>query len=72
MVTTIQVSDSLKRELTNRKLNDNETYEEIIWDMLEDEKELSEETKKNILESEKDIKEGRVKTLKQIKLELGL
>ena len=43
MVTTIQVSEDLKKSLTKRKLHDNETYEDVIWDLLEDQMELSEE-----------------------------
>ncbi len=54
------------------KLYDNESYEDVIWDLLEDRMELSEETKKNILQSEKEIKEGKIKTIEQIRKELGL
>lgn len=46
MVTTIQISEKLQEKLKKRKLYDNESYEEVIWDLLEDSMELSEETKK--------------------------
>jgi predicted transcriptional regulator len=72
MVTTIQVSNELKKELSQRKMFDNESYEDVIWDMIEDTKELSEETKKNIEKSLEDIKEGRIITHEQLKKELGL
>ena len=72
MVTTIQVSEKLQESLKKRKLYDNESYEDVIWDLLEDSMELSDETKKSIVESEKDSKEGRTKTLEQIKKGLGL
>ena len=72
MVTTIQVSEKLVQKLKNRKLHDKESYEEVIWDLLEDTMELSEQTKSNIKQSEKDIKEGRVYTHEQVKKELGL
>jgi hypothetical protein len=72
MATTIQVSEKLQEKLKKRKLYSNESYEDIIWDLLEDSMELSEETKKHILESEKAIKEGRTKTLDQLRKELGL
>ena len=72
MVTTIQVSDDLKNILAERKLHNNETFEEIIFDLIEDTMELSEETKRNIKEAEEDIKEGRVYTHEQVKKELGL
>ncbi|MFC1768710.1 hypothetical protein ACFLZX_03005 [Nanoarchaeota archaeon] len=72
MVSTIQVSNELMKELKARKMYDKESYEDIIWDLLEDTMELSEETKKRIKQSEKDIKEGRVYTHEQVKKELGL
>ncbi|MBU2634281.1 MAG: hypothetical protein KJ674_03480 [Nanoarchaeota archaeon] len=72
MVTTIQISDDLQNVLTKRKLFDRETYDEVIWDLIEDTMELSEETKKHIKQSQKEIKEGKTKTLAQVKKELGL
>jgi predicted transcriptional regulator len=72
MATTIQVSNSLLEELKNRKLYDKESYEEVIWDLIEDHMELSEETKKAIKEAEEDIKAGRTYTLKEVEKELGL
>ncbi|MFH1181725.1 MAG: hypothetical protein V1702_02095 [Candidatus Woesearchaeota archaeon] len=72
MATTIQVSSELVQELKKRKLYDKESYEEVIWDMMEDTMELSEETKKDIGKSRADIKAGRVYTLEQVKKELGL
>ena len=47
-------------------------YEEIIWDLLEDTMELSEETKKDIAEAREDIRKGRVYTLDQVKKEADL
>ena len=72
MATTIQVSESLLKELKNRKLYDKESYEELIWDLLEDTMELSEETKRDIEKSEKEIKEGKTVALAQVKKNLGL
>jgi len=72
MNTTIQVSDKLMEALQLRKMYDKESYEEVIWDMVEDSMELSEETKKHIEQSRKDIKAGKVHTLEQVKKELGL
>ena len=46
--TTIQISKDLLEELKSRKMYDKESYEEVIWDALEDSMELSEETKKRI------------------------
>lgn len=72
MATTIQVSEQLLAELKERKLFVKETYEEVIWDLLEDSQELSEETKQELKKAEKDIAEGRIITHQQLKKELGL
>ncbi|MBI4155184.1 hypothetical protein HY498_03820 [Candidatus Woesearchaeota archaeon] len=71
METTIQVSDKLRDNLQIRKISEKESYEEVIWDLIEDSLELSEETKKDIAEARKEAKEGKFKTLAQIKKELG-
>ena len=72
MVTTIQVSNDLLDKLKHKKMYDKESYEEVIWDMLEDTMELSEETKKDIQKAEKEFKEGKFLTHEQVKKELGL
>lgn len=72
MATTIQISEQLQSELTKRKLFDRETYEEIIWDMIEDSKEINEETKKEIAKARAEIKSGKFYTMDQVKKELGL
>jgi len=72
MVTTIQVSKGLLETLKKRKLYDNESYEEVIWDMIEDTTELSEETKREIEEARVEVKKGKFYTLNQVKKELGL
>lgn len=76
MVTTIQISEKLQENLKKRKLYESESYEDIIWDLLEDSMELSEETKKNLEEYEKNsakwLKEGKFKSLEQLKKEKGL
>jgi len=72
MATTMQISHDLLSQLKSRKVYDKESYEEVIWDLLEDTLELSEETKRHLQQSEKDVKEGRTIPLAQIKKELGL
>ena len=72
MATTIQISKELLKKLKERKMYEKESYEEVIWDLLEDTMELSEQTKKNIKKAQEDIKQGRVKNLEQVKKELGL
>ena len=72
MATTIQVSKDLLGKLKDRKVYDKESYEEVIWDLLEDTRELSEETKRHIKQSEKEIKEGKTVSLTSVKKKLGL
>lgn len=72
MATTIQISSDLQDELVKRKIFERETYEEIIWDLIEDTKELSEETKKDIAEARKEYKEGKFSTLEDVEKKLGL
>jgi predicted transcriptional regulator len=69
MATTIQISNELLEELKKRKLYNKETYEEIIWDLLEDTMELSEETLKNIQQAEKEIKAGKTHSLEEVEKE---
>ena len=71
-MTTIQVSNVLHNELIKRKLFDRETYEEVIWDLIEDTRELNDQTKKDIEKARDEIKAGKVHTLAQVKKELGL
>ena len=72
MPTTIQVSEKLQKELTKRKLYNKETYEEVIWDIMEDSLEIDEETKRELIQARREIKEGKFHTLKEVKKELGI
>ncbi|MCX6773691.1 MAG: hypothetical protein NTY68_01685 [Candidatus Micrarchaeota archaeon] len=71
MATTIQVSEDLVRTLKKRKQYDKESYEEVIWNLVEDSLELNEETKKDIEQARKDIKAGKFYTHEQVKKRLG-
>ena len=72
MPTTIQVSEKLQKELAKRKMYDKETYEEVIWDLMEDSLELDEETKREIEQARQEIKEGKYHTMEEVKKDLGL
>jgi predicted CopG family antitoxin len=72
METTIQISKNLLEKLQLMKMHNKESYEDIIWDLIEDRMELSEETKGNILISEKQIKEGKTISLEELKKKLRL
>ena len=69
--TTIQISKELAKKLQDSRISDSESYEDVIWDLLEDHMELSEETKKAIKEAEEDYKKGRVYSLGDVKKEFG-
>ncbi len=74
METTIQISKNLLEKLQLMKMHNKESYEDIIWDLIEDRMELSKETKKSLIEYEINLKEGKLKAFKsieQVKKELG-
>ena len=70
--TTIQISSDLQQELNKMKLFNRETYEEVIWNIIEDTKELSEQTKNDIAISRKEISEGKFVTLSDLKKKYDL
>ncbi len=72
MVTTIQISERLQKELSKKKFSSRETYESIIWDLLEDTIELDERTKKELAESREEIKAGKAYKIGKIKKELKI
>jgi hypothetical protein len=72
MDTTIQVSNELLEKLKKMKMHSKESYEELIWDLIEDRMELSEETKKEMEVSRQQYKEGKFTSLEKIKKELKI
>jgi len=72
MATTIQVSENLLDTLKMRKLYDKESYEEVIWDLIEDSREINVETKREIENARADIKAGKFFTHEQVKRKLNL
>ena len=72
MDTTIQVSKELLEKLKNMKIGEKESYEDLIWDLIEDRMELSEETKRSIAKAEEDIKKGKVHKWEDVKKELKI
>ena len=64
METTIQISKQLLEKIKSMRIYDSESYEDILWDLIEDRLELSEETIKNIEISEKEIEKVRLLLLK--------
>lgn len=72
MDTSIQISKRLQKELLKRKFFVKETYEEVIWDMIEDNEELNAQTKKELAEARAEVKAGKVHSLAKVKKEFGL
>jgi len=70
--TTIQLSREMKKTLEVMKMHRRETYEEVLERVLEDLRELSEQTKKEIEQAVREIKAGKYRTHGQLKAELGL
>jgi len=71
MATTIQVSKTLLTTLKQRKLYEKESYEEVIWNLVEDTMELNEETKNEVVKARAEINAGKVHTHEQVKKILG-
>ena len=67
METTIQISKELLNKLAEMKMHEKESYESIVWDLIEDRLEFSEETKNNITASEKEVRAGKTISLNLIK-----
>ena len=72
MATTMQVSEKLQDTLKRKKLYDKESYEEVIWNLVEDSQEVNAETKQEIEQARADIKAGKFFTHEQVKKKLGL
>ena len=72
MESTMQISKDLLDRLAKMKMYEKESYENVVWDLIEDRMEFSKETKMNIEKSEKEIKEGRIVSLEQIKKKLKI
>jgi len=72
MTPNIKISNDLLNTLNRMKIYDEDTYEDIIWDLAESRMELSEEAKKNIAKAEQEIKAGKVHKLEDIKKQLKI
>ncbi|MFH1358582.1 MAG: hypothetical protein ABIH37_01710 [archaeon] len=67
METSIQVSKNLLEKLAKMKIHEKESYENIIWDLIEDRMEFSEETKSNIEKSRLEIENNKTTSIEEIK-----
>ena len=71
MVTTIQIKEDMKSALTQMKIFERETYNDVLERLIEDVRELNEETKKEIKMAIKEIESGKYVTHEQLAKEMG-
>ncbi len=71
MVTTIQIKEDIKSILTQMKLFERETYSDVLERLIEDVRELNEETKKEIKAAIKEIESGKYVTHEKLASEMG-
>ena len=67
MYTTIKLSGKTKEKLDNMKMYDNETYEEVIEDLIEDHLSLNPQFKKSLDDARAQIKQGKCIGLADLK-----
>ncbi len=61
----------MKSFLDARKVVESESYEDVLWDLIEDTLELSEKTKKDIREAEREVNKGKTISHEEIMKEYG-
>jgi len=61
-ITTIRISKELLTELKKAKLHDRETYEDLLWDLLENTLDINAGVEEEIDQSIKNIESGKEKT----------
>ena len=66
MATTIQVSQELKDRLSFRKASEKDSYEEVIWDLLEDQLSLKDSVLDKISNGIKDFEDGNFFTMDEV------
>lgn len=70
--TSIRVSKQILNLLRSMKTYSKESYDEVIWDLIEPHLELNNKTKKDIEESRREIERGEYYTLDQLEEKYGL
>lgn len=70
MVTTIQIKEDTKSILTQMKLFERETYNDVLERLIEDVHELNDETKKEIESAINEIKSGKYITHEKLAEEM--
>lgn len=65
-ITTIQISSELREALQKRKLHVKESYEDVIWDLLEDQMQLKDEIVEQIEKGKKEYLEGQFESMDDV------
>lgn len=69
--TTIRITQDLHKALESVKAPD-ESFENLLWDLIEPYLKLSDKTEKDIEEAKKEYLSGKTFSLKEVKEELNL
>ncbi len=70
MYTTIKVSRDVKEVLESMKISSSESYEDVLWDLIEDHLELNPEFRKSLEQAELEIAKGRTVSMSELLKEL--
>jgi len=71
MPTTIQINEDIKSILNQMKLFERETYNDVLERLIEDVRELNEETKNEIKNAINEIENGKYITHEKLAKEMG-
>jgi predicted CopG family antitoxin len=71
MATTIQINEDIRSILNQMKLFERETYNDVLERLIEDVRELNEETKNEIKNAIKEIENGKYITHEKLAKEMG-
>ena len=72
MYTTIKVTDELKKKLDDMKLQESESYADIIEDLIEDRLSLNPDFINEIETRRNEYRKGKVISFEEIKKQAGL
>jgi BMFP domain-containing protein YqiC len=61
----------MKKTLESLKMHPRETYEEVLERLLEDLRELNQQTKREIEKASREIKEGKFRTHEELRADMG-
>ena len=71
MATTIQINEDIRSILNQMKLFERETYNDVLERLIEDVREINEETKNEIEYAIKEIEDGKYVTHEKLAKEMG-